>query len=382
MNKIMILYTASGTGHYIAAKAIAEEIKKRDNEISVLMFDPLKFSRPLIDKLFKLVGRLFATKFRVKRGEIYNQKMYKEYLKESNFSIFCKKLFWTKKLKNKINKYNPNLIISTQVGPTILMASHKNDNINAKVVSVFTDYGLHRWYTFAHKGIDLYCAPSFEIKDEMIKLGLDENKIEVTGIPVLNQFKANLYDRKQTLNKYNLPENNLLLLFVCGGGLGISNGFKYFEKMLENDGDFSYIFIAGNNKNLEKRAHLLVTNSRKKGVVLGYVNNMAELINASDLVIGKPGGLITSESLAMNKPFCAIEPIPGQEIKNANFLTNNNYGYFIKNIDNFCKLISNLSKNKDQLNEYEKNIKKNFMKNSSSNIVEKCLNILKNNNND
>ena len=184
---ILVLYTNYGTGHYMAAKAIEELINNKYKNYNVMVLDPLSYSRPLINKLFARIGKIVATKFRKFRGKLYKKKMYKNYLKNSWFFMFCTKLFWTRKLKQKLLDFNPDLIISTQVGPTGLIAAHK-DMFNAKLVSVFTDYGLHRMYTVAHEYIDIFCVPNNEIKDMMIELGINKNKIKLTGIPVRLAF--------------------------------------------------------------------------------------------------------------------------------------------------------------------------------------------------
>jgi processive 1,2-diacylglycerol beta-glucosyltransferase len=367
--RILILYTNYGTGHYMAAKTIADELGEK---AEVLLLDPLTFGRPIINRIFRYFGKLFSTKLRVNRDKLYKEKMYKNYLKKSKFAVFCTKLFWTKKLQRKIENFNPNLIVSTQVGPTILIADHKK-SLNAKLVSIFTDYGLHRWYVFPHKNIDLFCVPSLEIKNEMMCLGIGEDKIKVTGIPVSKEFSINSFDRVQTLNKYELDKNKPIFLFVCGGGLGYTNGFSYFETLLKLKEDFSYIFISGSNKKLYNTALNLAKKHNKDGIVLGYVNNMAELINVSDLVIGKPGGILTSETITMSKSFCAIEPIPGQEEKNAKFLLNNNFGFFPHNKEEFKRIIKKVFKNRDILNNFKNNISKYNIQNSAHIISELCL---------
>ncbi len=369
--KILILYTNYGTGHYMAAKAIAESLNGR---AEVLLLDPLTYSRPIINNLFRFVGRIFSTKLRINRDKLYREKMYKNYLKESKFAVFCAKLFWTKKLQKKIKDFNPDLIVSTQVGPTGLIATHKKE-FKAKLISVFTDYGLHRWYVFPHNHIDMFCVSSEDIRKDMIKLGIEENKIKVTGIPVVREFIINSFDKEQTFNKYKLDKNKPLLLFVVGGGLGYTNGLSYFKAALKLKEDFSYIFVSGSNKKLYDSTLNFIKEYNKDGIVLGYVDNMAELLNASDLVIGKPGGILTSEAIAMKKPFCAIEPIPGQEVKNAQFLVDNNFGFFPVDQNEFASIIKKIIKNKDILNNCKNNISKYKINNSSIIISDLCLNL-------
>lgn len=359
---ILILYTNYGTGHYMAAKAIEEYIENNYKGYNVQILDPLSFSRPIINKLFAKTGKIVATKFRKFRGTLYKKKMYQNYLKNSWFFMLCTKLFWTKKLNKKLVEFNPSIIISTQVGPTGLIAAHKN-LFDAKLISVFTDYGLHRMYTTAHEFIDIFCVPDQNIKQQMMDIGIRENKIEVTGIPVRSNFLNSSDSNKEDfIDKYHLLKNKPILLFICGGGLGYDNAFIYFEKILQTNYEFSYIFISGKNDSLLKKAKTLAAKYNKKGKIFGYVENIHEFIKNSDIVLGKPGGIITSETLNLGVPLCAIEPIPGQEINNSLFIANNKFGIYITNMKDFVSFLEDLKNNKINLDDYKKNINNNFVK--------------------
>lgn len=365
---ILILYTNYGTGHYMAAKAIEEYIINKYPNMKVELLDALSYSRPKINKLFAKIGKIVATKFRNYRMNLYKQTMYKKYLKYSPFYKLCIKIFWTKKLKKKITEFNPNIIISTQVGPTGLIAAHK-DLFNAKIISVFTDYSIHRMYTAPHEFVDLYCVPTIEIKNDMIKIGIKEDKIKVTGIPVRSNFLIK-EDKEKLINELKLPKDKKIFLFICGGGLGYNNAFPYFEKILQSKYDCYYIFVSGKNTSLKEKAQVLANKYQKEGKILGYVNEIDKYIKCSDIVFGKPGGIITSETLNLGIPLCAIEPIPGQEIKNALYISNNKYGFYIKTINDFETFLNDLKNNIINIDEYKQNIKKDFI-NFTFNIIDK-----------
>lgn len=368
MKNVLILYTNYGTGHYMAAKAIEEYIINNYPNYNVEVLDALSYSRPFINRIFAKTGKVVATKFRRFRGKLYKKKMYNNYLKNSYFYKLCIKIFWTKKLEKKLLEINPNIIISTQVGPTGLIASNKH-LFEAKLISVFTDYGIHRMYTVAHKFIDIFCVPDNSIKKKMIDIGIDKNKIEVTGIPVRAKFLVgDNYNKDKFIKEYQLLNNKPIFLFICGGGLGYDNAFIYFEKLLQLDYEFSYIFVAGKNESLFNRAEKLASKYNKCGKICGYVDGIEKLIKCSDMVFGKPGGIVTSETLNSGVPLCAIAPIPGQETNNAMFIDNKKYGFYIKNLDEFNDFLDNLKSNKIDLEKYKKNINNNFKKFSFLNI--------------
>jgi processive 1,2-diacylglycerol beta-glucosyltransferase len=120
--------------------------------------------------------------------------------------------------------------------------------------------------------------------------------------------------------------------------------------------------VAGRNESLVKKATELATKYKKKGKIYGYVKNMDELMDSSDMVIGKPGGLITTECLNTITPLCAVEPIPGQEVKNSLFVRDNKYGFYIESKEMFMDLLQNIDSGKIKLDDYRKNIKKKFIK--------------------
>lgn len=362
VKRVLVLYTSYGMGHYKAALAIKEYISQNYKDMEVTLMDPLTLGRPIINKVFANVGKIFATRLRGLRRIIYKKKMYRDYFKKSWFYDFCIKLFFTKNIKRVIMRFDPDVIISTQVGPTGIIAGNKK-MFRAKLVSVLTDYGIHRMFTVAHEFVDLFWVPTMELKNEMVELGISDAKIMVTGIPVNNKFLNNRKSCKEELcKKWEIPVDKPIFLFVCGGGNGYANALKYFSMLLDLKYDFSYVFIAGKNKMLYRRASIIGDISGKFGVTLGYVDNMEDLLNISDLVLGKPGGLITSEALNMGLPFIAIEPIPGQETFNGKFILENKYGYLVNSKREFKELLDEINENEKIILEWHKNIKKSFQK--------------------
>ncbi|MDE6292822.1 MAG: hypothetical protein K2L98_03990, partial [Bacilli bacterium] len=176
--KALVLYTNYGTGHYKAALAIEEYLVNNYKDIEVYLMDPLTLGRPFINKIFANVGKIFATRLRWLRKHIYKNKMYRNYFKRFWFYDFCIKLFFTKKVKREILRIDPDVIISTQVGPTGIIAANKTE-FRAKLISVLTDYGIHRMFTVAHEFVAIFWVPTDKVKEEMVNLGINEDKIVV-----------------------------------------------------------------------------------------------------------------------------------------------------------------------------------------------------------
>ena len=102
--------------------------------------------------------------------------------------------------------------------------------------------------------------------------------------------------------------------------------------------------------------------------VLPFTNQVPELMAISDLVVTKPGGLTTSESLASNLPMIIINPIPGQEEENAEFLEENGIGIWIRKNQSSTKIFEDLLSNQNKLENMKKNTKKLSKKSSTMDI--------------
>ena len=249
MKKIMVVYTNYGTGHKKAAEALYENLIKQSN-VEAEILDILTYARPVINKLFKLHGFLLASFFRKQRLKLYRERMYQNFDAESKFANFCMWLFWTKRIQLKLNEFKPDVVISTQVGPTGLIAVHKEKIGNPKLCQVFTDYGLHKWYILRKEGIDYSFVSTEDIKTEMIELGINEEKIIVSGIPVSTNFNVSKYDKLASTKKYKLDPKKVTILFVAGGGIGLPHSFKYFKDILKNNIKCNIIFVSGKSKRL------------------------------------------------------------------------------------------------------------------------------------
>src|SRR5699024_1165492 len=160
------------------------------------------------------------------------------------------------------------------------------------------------------------------MKEELIERGVDSKKIFATGIPLSNRFLLS-YNKSKILAEYNLNPDKKTILFFAGGefGFGKDKTFNMLKSIIDNFPYLQVIAIAGRNVKIKERFDELVssTNSGDTVKILSYTNQVPELMSVADLVITKPGGLTTTESLASGLPLIVIDPLPGQEEENAKF---------------------------------------------------------------
>lgn len=214
------------------------------------------------------------------------------------------------------------------------------------------------------------------MKNYLISKDIPENKVFVTGIPISSRFLKN-YNKKEILNEFELQENKKNILFFAGGefGLGKNKTVEIFENLIKNFDDIQVIAIAGKNIKMKSHFEYIVKkfNKEKNVKVLEYTNKVPELMAISDLVVSKPGGLTTSESLASNLPMIIINPIPGQEEENAEFLEENGTGIWIRKNDSSYEIFKDLFSDSEKLEKMKKNTEILAKKHSTEDICKIIL---------
>ena len=147
------------------------------------------------------------------------------------------------------------------------------------------------------------------------------------------------------------------------------------ESFIKHSINHQIVAISGKNEKMKAEFDQLVENLNASNIVkvLPYTKQVPELMSISDLVVTKPGGLTTTESLASGLPIVIINPIPGQEEENAQFLVNAGAAIWIKNDDDYDKKISKLLASTEMLNQMKKNTKLLAKKHSTADICKIIL---------
>lgn len=321
--RILLLYAKVGNGHLKAAESLKAALEKINNNIHIDYEDGLEYSSQLTNKLIvkgysglaRSAPKLWGTMY--KRSDKQELNTIGEINKMVNKAL-------TIRLKKMIREKKPDVIVSTHPFVSHMCAYLKRKKkTTAKIVSIITDYGLHNMWLEENEYIDKLMVATDEMKADCIrKYGVPNDKIIVTGIPVSERFTYE-YDKKEILKELKLRNGITTLLFFAGGGLGLGKSEKIFEELVAANYNFQLIAVTGKNEKQKKRFERIADKANKPIAVLGYTNKVPELMNASDFVITKPGGLTSTECLAMAKPMIIINPIPGQEEQNSIYFTNN-----------------------------------------------------------
>lgn len=373
MKKILILYGSYGGGHLSASRNIKDYIEKNYPDSKIQMIDFMEYISRSINKVTTTAYSNIA-----KNAKWIWKKIYYSTEKGSMLKITSKaQTALALKLNKLFKTFTPDLIISTHPFSSQMCAYLKSKGkLNCKLATVITDYSPHsQWFMFPDF-VDYIFIAHEGMKDKLIKSGVAEEKIYVTGIPLSNRFLMH-YNKEQILKNLNLSANKKTVLFFAGGELGIGQDstFKILQTIIKSFPNMQVIAIAGRNIKMKNNFEELVeeTNSSQNVKVLAYTNKIAELMSISDLVISKPGGLTTTESLASGLPIIIINPIPGQETENAEFLEEHNVGIWLRKKDNIEEKLYDIFNNPVMLQKMKINARLLAKKNSTADICDILL---------
>lgn len=370
MKNILILYAAYGGGHLNAATAIKDYIEKNYEDVNVDLVDCIKYISKSIDKVTTSAYKELA-----KTVPWAWEKMY--YKAEcgmlSKISSSTNKIL-SLKLKNLFEIFNPDLVISTHPFASQMTCHLKKKRyIDCKLATILTDFASHKQWLIGHEYTDYFFVSNDTMVNELIDFGINKEKIFNTGIPISLKFSTT-HNKNDIFSQFGLKQNKKLVLFFGGGefGLGKSKTISYFDDLLSSIPKVQVIAVSGKNKKIKYSFQEIVNKYHRQNDVklLEFTPKIPEIMSISDFVISKPGGLTTSESLFSNLPMIIINPIPGQEEKNAEFLENNNLGIWVKKDDNLPSILQDLINSENKINELKFNTKRFSNRNSSKNICD------------
>jgi len=223
----------------------------------------------------------------------------------------------TLKLRKAIAAFAPDAVVCTHFLPAeLLMRERARGRVTSPVYVQITDFDLHgMWIVPDMAG---YFAASDEVAFRAHARGIAREKTHVTGIPIMPAF-AEPQSRISCAIEAGLDAKRTTILLM-GGGAGLGGLDEVAARLLAQPADFQLIALAGRNAAMLERLQALSKRHPGRLVAQGFTNRVERLMAASDLVITKPGGLTTSECLAMGLPMIVHAPIPGQEERNCDYL--------------------------------------------------------------
>lgn len=242
-----------------------------------------------------------------------------------------------KKYRAMLESFRPDIILCTHFLPAAVV-SYMYSKYPIPNGVVLTDYVSHPMWV--HDNNQIFFVAHEGMVDELKALGVAEEKVKVTGIPVRPMFVQRGEGQKLRI-KFHL-DPNLPVILLMSGGNAIGPLAEALESLAAIDGEFQVVAVTGRNRKTFHELKEVFAQSNLRGRVLGFVDNIHEWMAAADLLISKPGGLTVSEALASGLPMLLIRPTPGQEDGNTRYLTDAGVGIYLKDLSDLNRVVENL----------------------------------------
>ena len=315
--KILLLSVSAGAGHVRAAEAISAYANLPEYAVLARHLDVMDFVTAGFRKIYTDFYIKLVNKAPMLWGYLYQ--ITNEAEADSTLQRFRRGVerLSTKSLLKEITAFKPDAIICTHFMPAELLSRMlRKHTIACPVWVQVTDFDLHRMWV--HEHMTGYFAANDEVAFRMRAQGIAAAAIAVTGIPIMPAFAQPL-ERATCARECGL-DAQLTTILLMGGGAGLGSLDAIAEHLLALAANFQLIVLAGKNAPALAALQLLAGRYPGRLVAQGYTDKVERLMACADLVITKPGGLTTSECLAMGLPMIVNAPIPGQEERNADFL--------------------------------------------------------------
>lgn len=367
--KVIVFYASYGGGHLSAARSIHEYIENNYPNIQTELIDCVKYINRALEKVTTKAYSEMAKKAPNAWGHLYKGA---DKGPISTISTTSNKVMAIK-LKKLLEEKNPDLVICTHPFASQMCSYLKRKGkTNVKIATILTDFAIHNQWTVGHEYTDYFFVSHSGMKKDLIAEGISPEKIYDTGIPLSNKFLLE-YDKSEILESFGLIPGKKTVLFFGGGelGLGKTHTLDIFKSFVRND-NIQIVAISGKNPKMKEHFESFVEEMGKENSVkvLEYTDKVAQLMSISDLVVTKPGGLTTTESLASGLPIVVINPIPGQEEENAEFLEENKVAIWIKKDDNIELILRDLFSNPNKMQDMKIRARLMAKKNSTRDICE------------
>jgi processive 1,2-diacylglycerol beta-glucosyltransferase len=315
--RLLLLSVSAGAGHVRAAEAIRACAESRNDglcvrHIDVMDFVPTGFRKLYTDYYLKLVSMAPAL-----WGYLYQATNEAEPDSASQKLRRALERLNTRPLLKEIAAFAPDYVVCTHFLPAeILSRQIRKGTLTCPVWVQVTDFDLHRMWVIPN--MTGFFAASDEVAYLMRSQGIASDAIHVTGIPIMPAFAQTL-DRATCARELGVDPARPTVLLM-GGGAGIGSLETVAERLLALDKDFQLIALAGKNAATLAALQKLAVAHPGRLWPQGFTQQVERLMACADVVITKPGGLTTSECLALGLPMIINSPIPGQEERNADHL--------------------------------------------------------------
>ncbi len=369
--KVLVLSASAGAGHVRAAQAVERAFVEMSAAEEVRHIDALQYTNKVFRHLYSKAYIEMVNKTPELLGWLYDA--LDTPWKNERRRLALDKLN-TRPFVRMLREQKPDFIVCTHFLPAeIISWLRAKERINSRQAIVVTDFDVHAMWLCHH--YEHYFVALDETRIHLEKLGIPTAKLTVSGIPVDPVF-AEKKDKREMRRKHKLAEGKWTIL-LSAGGFGVGPLEHITQALLDLKHEAQVIVLCGRNAELRARLENLhgVFNN-KRGVTIkpiGYTTEMDELMSAADMLLGKPGGLTTSEALTKELALVVINPIPGQEERNSDHLLEEGAAIRCNNLPALAFKIDSLLDDEARLNAMRGNVRRLARPDAARNLVRKLL---------
>lgn len=373
--RVLILSASVGAGHLRAAEAVEAALRQTVPHAVVKNLDVLEMTNALFRRVYGKLYLDLVNKAPHVLGHFYDmldQPSKSGQQRGDRFRLALEKL----NLRSFIRFLQDerwDLVINTHFLPAEIIASlRKKGKVSLPQATVTTDFETHRLWV--NQPCERYFTATPEGALYLEHWGVPKADVFPTGIPILPVF-GEPKDRKVLLAKHSLDGSRPILVQI-GGGFGVGPIEKLFDAVLRLEKPIQLVSITGRNEKLKAKLELLPVPSRHRVKVIGFTKDIDEFMALADLVISKPGGLTTSETLARGAVMVIVNPIPGQESRNSDFLLESGAAIKVNNASALPYKIGQLLDDPARLRSLRDNVKRIARPRAAFDVVTKSLELI------
>lgn len=373
--RILVLSASVGAGHLRAAQAVELALREVVPDATVRNVDVLeltnapfrrlygKFYLDLVNKAPHVLGYFY---------DLMDQPSRSGKNRSDRLRLAVEKLNLRKFIQ--LVKDEPwDLVINTHFLPAEIIASlRRKGELSLPQATATTDFETHRLWV--NQPCDRYFTATAEGARYLEHWGIPAGDIIVTGIPIHPVF-AKPKDRGECLAQHGLAGDRPILLQLSGG-FGVGPIAKLYRALLDVARPIDLVTIAGRNETVKKELEAIEVPSRHRAKILGFTDRIDELMAVADVVVSKPGGLTTSETLARGAVMAIVNPIPGQESRNSDYLLENGAAIKVNNIGTLAHKIDGLLEDPARLAQLKANVARLARPRAAYDVVEQSLKLL------
>ena len=372
--KALILSASAGAGHVRAAEAIERAFHLMNAAEEVRHVDTLEYTNKLFRHLYSKAYIDMVNKMPEVLGWLYDH-LDKPWKNERRRLALDK--LNTRPFVRILKEYRPEITVCTHFLPAEIISWLKaKKRISCRQAIVVTDFDVHAMWLCHH--FEHYFVALNETRLHLEKLGVPPDKITVSGIPIDPIF-AEQKDKRQMRDKHGLRQDVTTILLSAGGfGVGpIENILNSLIRDLQTPAQV--VALCGRNQRLKSRVESLASKLQPRHHLsikaVGFTLEMDEYMSASDILLGKPGGLTTSEALAKGLILVIVNPIPGQEERNSDHLLEEGVAIRCNNLPVLADKIDRLLNDPSRMNAMRANVRRLARPHAAEEIVSRLLSL-------